>query len=362
MQLLLDLLGARLQDPLDDRQWSALLDMAEREDVLPWTAERLRLGYTHSTSGQAQRLDSIRRESHIATLVWTQTLKSTLSAFRQADLQVISLKGPCLAERLYGDAALRPCFDLDLLVRPSNFVRAQAVLNDIGFVPLGHADDYHCRWLRHATILELHENLENPRAFKIDMDALWGRSHMSLFQGQPIQLLGPSDELRYLCLHAVRHRFERLRLILDLAFAFRRLSLPPGPVPGWDDPIFDNTVALGSLMAVHLDSGIPLPQGLRLGPRDRKRLEHVASRVWSNLMQEPAPVLDWSAQHRFFLEVENPGRRRVLRRGRHLRILATRLIDVDFAFAERLRLHRNWQVRLLRPLRLLIKAIPSPKM
>ncbi len=363
MQPLLDLLRGQLQDPLDDDQWSALLEVAEREDILPWTAECLRLHNPHSAPGQKQRLDVIRREAHIATLVWTQTLRSTLAAFRQADLPAISLKGPCLAERLYGHSALRPCFDLDLLVRPSDLARARGVLSDIGFEPYGSADDYHSRWLRHATILELHQDLENPHAFLIDMDALWERSHMSLFQGEPIQLLGPSDELLYLCLHAVRHRFERLRLVLDLAFAFRRIPLPPGRVPGWDDPVFNNTLALGSLMAARLDSGIPMPQGLRMRPRDRKRLELLADRIWHELMLQPAPVLDWSSQHRFFLEVENPGARRMLRRWRHLRILATRLIDVDFAFAERLRLHRNWQVRLLRPLRLLIKAMtPSPRM
>ena len=39
-----------------------------------------------------------------------------------------------------------------------------------------------------------------------------------------------------------------------------------------------------------------------------------------------------------------------------LRILLTRLIDEDFVFARRFNLNRNWQVRLLRPIRLLVKS------
>ena len=69
------------------------------------------------------------------------------------------------------------------------------------------------------------------------------------------------------------------------------------------------------------------------------------------------PVLDWVAQHRFYLEVENPGWNRLRRRIRHQQILFTRLIDDDFIFAGRFRLHRDWQVRILRPVRLLLKTL-----
>lgn len=361
MQQLLDLLRGRAQSPLEDGHASALLDIAEQEDILPWTAERFRVLNVQVSPGRKQRLDAIRRDAAISTLVWTHTLKATLSGFRLADLPVISLKGPCYAARLYGDAALRTCFDLDLLVRPSDLARAQDVMSGIGFVRQGYADDYHQRWLRNATIVELHHNLENPHAFRIDMDALWARSRVSQFDGEPIQLLGPSDELLYLCLHALRHRFERLRLILDLALAFRRVPLPSGCLRGWDDLVFDNTVVLGWLIAIHLEPGIPTPHGLRVRPRDRKRLELLADRIWNELMLKRASVLDWRAQHRCFLEVENPGASRTLRRWRHLRILATRQIDLDVVFAERFHLRRNWQVRLLRPVRLLIKAFCQAK-
>jgi hypothetical protein len=361
MQSLLNLLRGRMQHPVDAAEWTALLNIAEQETVLPWAAERLRLDADgQCTLEQRQRLDEIHREAQVSTFVWTETLKSTLAAFHHADLPVISFKGPCLAERLYGDAALRTCYDLDFLVRQSDLASAEHLLTDSGFVPHGDVDDYHQRWRRKAIILELHHNVENPNAFEIDMDAVWARTIVSEFQGLPIRLLGPSDELLYLCLHAVRHRFERLCLMLDLVFAFRRLPFPAAGARGWDGAIFENAAALGWMMAAHLDPQIPVPRSLRVQPRDQERLEKLADRLWNERMLEQAQMLDWRAQHRFYLDVENPGRNRFQRRWRHMRILQTRLIDADFSFAAQFNLHRNWQVRLLRPVRLLIKALRPP--
>jgi hypothetical protein len=117
------------------------------------------------------------------------------------------------------------------------------------------------------------------------------------------------------------------------------------------------------MMAAHLDPELPVLQAMRLSTTDRGRLEQLAEELWQELMAAPPKTLDWATQHRFYLEVENPGWNRVRRRLRHQRILLTRLMHDDFVFAERFNLHRNWQVRLLRPVRLLIKTLkPSPRM
>jgi hypothetical protein len=161
----------------------------------------------------------------------------------------------------------------------------------------------------------------------------------------------------------VRHRFERLCLLLDLDLAFRRMALKPGNVAEWVSSVFDNTFALGWMMAAHLDPDLPAPEAMRLSAADSSRLERLAERLWRELMAAPPKTLDWAAQHRFYLEVETPGWDRFRRRLRHQRILLTRLMHDDFVFAGRFNLHRNWQVRLLRPIRLLIKTVrPSPRM
>lgn len=357
MQSLLDLLRGRLLQPLDGAEFATLLELAEQEDTQPWAAERLLRFDGLCSPEQTQRLHAILREAEVSTFVWTESLKRILAAFDRADLPMISLKGPSLAERLYVNAALRTRYDLDFLVREPDLGRAEQILQGMGFVPHGAADDYHRRWLRQAIIVELHHQLENPHAFRVGMDAVWGRARLAQFQGVPIRLLDPADELMYLCLHAVRHRFERLNLLLDLTLAFRILPIPSTVLNGWDAPVFSNAVVLGWLMAAHLNPTIPALQPIGVDSRNRRRLEVLANRLWDERTNAPAELLDWNAQHRFYLEVENPRWSRLVRRWSHLRILLTRLIDADFAFAARFHLHRNWQVRLLRPVRLLLKTL-----
>jgi len=379
MQSLLDLLRGRPQNSLfAEPEFAEVIHAAEEESVQPWVAQRLRVIDGETTPNQRKRLDEIRRHGQLSAFFWTETLKSTLGAFHRAQLSAIALKGPCLAERLYGDASLRPCYDLDLLVRFTDWTRAVQLLTELGFSPNSHADDYHQAWGRKGINLELHHNVENPFAFEFDVEAAWTRAQLARFHDVPVWLLAPADELEYLCLHAVRHRFERLSLMLDLALAFRRLPFRTAGEPNWGSPVFGNILALGAMMAARLNPevdpkvppgigseiGLEIPgrQSTRIPARDRNRLETLADRLWDELMLAPPPALDWAAQHRFYLELETPGWSRFRRRWRHGRILLTRLIDDDFVFAGRFHLHRNWQVRLLRPIRLLMKALRlSPK-
>jgi hypothetical protein len=356
MQSLLDLLRGDLRrHGFDDAEWAALLDLAEQEGVVPWAVERLRLLGEELSPEQRKRLHNVRREAEISAFVWTETLKSILAAFDRATLPVISLKGPCLAERLYGNAALRTCYDLDFLVRRPDLRRAEDVLASLGFSPDRYPDDYHRGWSRHGSKVELHHNVENPLAFEFDINAALLRARHSSFQGASVWLLDPADELLFMCLHAVRHRFERLCLILDLAFAFRHLPFASSGAFERRNPEFDSVLALSWMMAARLESQVE--EAAYIPPRDRKRLEQLADRLWQERMLGPARPLDWAAQHRFYLELEPPGRRRFLRRWRHFMILLTRLIDADFVFAERFNLRREWQVRLLRPIRLLSEKL-----
>lgn len=62
-----------------------------------------------------------------------------LSALRAAGIEMMLLKGGGLAPRYYAERALRPMNDLDILVRPAQLERAQALLAGSGWEPLGGA-------------------------------------------------------------------------------------------------------------------------------------------------------------------------------------------------------------------------------
>ena len=74
------------------------------------------------------------RTSHFAmTAFQKQELKELLSHFAKKSIDVIVLKGPLLAEAIYGDSFSRATADLDILVPDSSFELARSELLTIGY-------------------------------------------------------------------------------------------------------------------------------------------------------------------------------------------------------------------------------------
>ena len=362
MQCLLELLrGQSIDRAIVEAEWEAALTLAEEEHVLSWTAARIRSGQSPVAPAIAARLDQIEHDAAIAAFYWNSELKGVLRAFEQCDIRVVPLKGPFLAERLYGATALRVSRDLDLLVVRADLARAEAVLAAIGFAPRVR-DDYHRPWHRETTWVELHHDVENPLAFDFDVESALQRVYPAVFQGGSCWQLAPEDELLFLCLHATRHRFERLSLIVDLQLAFEKLIStadewrPRSEVAG-----LSNLLTLGLAMARRLQPNLNVAVDFHTPRNQRKHLERLADRLWNRLLTEHREPLDWRAAHAFFLEVEFPGWPRLRRRCRHFQILLSRVIAPDYAFAARFGLHSAWQARMLRPVRLLCGAMRLPR-
>ncbi len=339
-----------------EAEWMETLDLAEEENVAPWTARCMRRSGLALSPQVTARLAETERKSEFEAFVWASTLRSTLAAFHDRGIDVISLKGPWLAERLYGDTALRSYSDLDLLVRKDDIAAAEAVLQSIGFLPAGRWRDHERPWRRDDLVIELHQDFEHPLAFDFGIAAVWDRARPALFQATPAWLLDPADELLFLCLHGARHRYERLSHVLDLTFAFRSLPVPElarFPRRSAAEGIF----ALGTRMTLHLEPEIILPAAVSRNAGSRGPVEEIADQLWHEWLEQPAPILNWRMKHRFFVTIEKGRLGRASARLRHLRILLTRVIDLDFAFAGRFHLHRFWQVWLLRPVRILMDSI-----
>jgi hypothetical protein len=341
---------------IGEAEWSAALALAEEEHLLPWTAACLRSQEVALPLAISDRIDQIERDAAIAAFYWRSELQGILQAFDQSGVRVVPIKGPFLAERLYGGDALRVSRDLDILVSKAELSRAETVLTTAGFAP-GAPDDYHRPWHRQTTTVELHYDVENPLAFNFFVEGAMRNLQPVVFHGQHCWLLAPEDELLFLCLHAARHRFERLNLILDVQLAFEKLTStekawnPRPEVAG-----LNNLLALGLAMTHRLQPDFVVSFGLPISQRQNQHLERIADRLWQRLLTQSRKPLDWRAAHAFFLEIELPGWPRFYRRIRHLQILAGRVIAPDYAFAARFGLSRAWQVRMLRPLRLLVQS------
>jgi hypothetical protein len=353
MACLLDILrGQSAADTICESDWAATLMLAEEEHVLPWAAARLCARQAPIAPALSDRVDQVERDAAISAFYWSSELKGVLRAFGHSNVRTVPLKGPFLAERLYGNAALRVSRDLDLLVCKGELPRAEFILTEIGFTP-GTPDDYHRPWRRQTTTVELHHDVENQHAFDFHVEGALQRARRAAFQGERCWQLAPEDELLFLCLHAARHRFERLSLLVDLQLAFQKLPATTDLRLHPEVASLDNLLTLGRAMVRRLESDSADVGNGRDITSQHQHLEELADRLWQRLMTHPGEPLDWRAAHAFFLEIELPGWPRLRRRYRHLQILASRIIEPDYAFAAHFRMHRSWQVRMLRPLRLL---------
>jgi hypothetical protein len=351
MHELLEILRGRgTPSSLSGSSVEQILQLAEQEHVLPAVVHAL-LNQYELSSPDRSRLKALEREAAITAFYLASELAALLRAFAVVRVMSIPLKGPFLAERLYGDPARRVSHDLDILVPSHQLPQAEKALVSLGYRP-GTPDDYHRQWYRGPTTVELHYDVANPLDFNVNLSALLARALLSQFQGQPCWQLAPQDELLFLCLHGVRHRFERLSLVLDLSSAFRTFRPTTFHLDQPRPREILSVLTLGLAMARHLDPHLDLPTALPATAAQRRHLQNVANRLWQNLLTEESEPLDWRELHAFYLEMELP-EYRLRRRLRHARILLERVIEQDYEFAARFGCHRTWQVRLLRPLRLM---------
>lgn len=190
------------------------------DDVLP-EAVQLRLHAEH----KQQRLYSRTRSA---------TLLDVLRRLQNEDIACMPLKGPVLAQQLYGNPGARGFGDIDVLVRPHDVPRARTILLAAGFergyaptlddscLELGIAPPF----VKGRLTVELHPSLlAKVYAFPLDTDdQVFRRARTLSFDGTDVRVLSPEDLLIYLCAHGAKHAWPGLRLIGDIAALSAQLN------------------------------------------------------------------------------------------------------------------------------------------
>jgi hypothetical protein len=145
-------------------------------------------------------------------LLLDRTLGAVLGALRHAGVRAAPLRGPALAEDLYGDAALRPCGDLDVLVDRAAVDAVVRTLEALGF----HERDRRAGFARrfsyalelvedtHGLVVEPHFSLGYPPyGDAVDLARVWARARPARAAGVETLRLAPEATLLNLCLHAI---------------------------------------------------------------------------------------------------------------------------------------------------------------
>lgn len=141
-----------------------------------------------------------------------------VDALTAAGLPVLVLKGAALAETVYGNVALRPMRDVDLLLHRADVPQALRVLASLGYARddaeahAGLALAYENELLLRKSgrldfLLEPHWSLFDSPFYQetLEMDWFWETAVSFRIGGRPARMLGPEAQLLHLCAHAVLH-------------------------------------------------------------------------------------------------------------------------------------------------------------
>ncbi len=265
--LLLALCRATLDDADAERvralssagvDWQRLADLAQLHGVvgLVWrnlAALDIRAKVAPADDGWQQACQTMQRAAaQIAFdgMLQLHRLGQVVQALRSAGIEPIVLKGPVLADLVYGDPLLRPSTDLDLLVRDSEVTAACAALEALGArlpsksqVDFQLANSYDLGVVLPPLagkpgLVELHWDVAPRGLITVDLDMWRRRAQPCVVEGEAYRRLSPEDTLLHLALHMRKHRYVGLRWLCDIAELVRRFgpaaSAPAGRPLQWD--------------------------------------------------------------------------------------------------------------------------------
>ncbi len=222
--------GPCLLAPGDDVGWARVVDLAERHHVAEHLFARRDGDWWGACPAPArERLRRRYAQTSLHNAACLEELAGLLDDLRGHGVRPVLLKGAALLATVFGDPALRPLGDVDLLVRPEEIETAGAALAARGFVldeSFQTADFYrkhhfHLIW-RHAArpwlCIEVHWDVALPI-----MDVRWNAEGLRR-EAQPATIAGaaalvpsPPELLLHLALHAALTSFALLGQIRDVA-------------------------------------------------------------------------------------------------------------------------------------------------
>lgn len=310
-------LSARIRAAVDkDVDWMGLIRLAMRHDVMPLLYHNLQQVCPESVPQNILGPLRARYQAQAAQAASrVEELVRVLSLLEDQGIPAVPYKGPTLAQRLYGDVALREFGDLDIMILERDVLRAQDLIRCHGykFAFLKSADKLpayiqHNRELQMCRFdgkaLELHWRFAMRQAcVKQDPERFLQRLETISLAGVEMPSLPLEVYLLILAMHASKHKWRQLKLICDFAEILRQPGLD------WqyvlreaDDLGLKRMLAVGILLAEDpLEAAAPaeLVQGLK---KDRAALV-LADQVRQSLFEQPDENWHREAEYQFQFEI-----------------------------------------------------------
>ena len=211
--------------------WDQLILLSDRHRMLPLLYKNLKDDF------RGVIIPPIFKEKYAVQT--QQTLKLAAEAVRISNLltnvgvQNIILKGPFLGQQLYGDLALRPSRDIDILVSANSidafdsfFTRDGYRLINADFELSPKQKAYYFKHIYQVAdmhrdtgcMVELHWRLFSQRSlFPVSTEQAFAERDELIIAGRSISVLSKEHNFEFLCLHGAIHQWFRLRWLRDIS-------------------------------------------------------------------------------------------------------------------------------------------------
>lgn len=211
---------------------AAIFAMVRRHRISTRAIAALGVALRDAEPALSGRLIARARERGFGALNKTKRMAAISGRLASVNIRHFGIKGPVLAQQIYGDVGARDSKDLDLLVDPVAIADVVSTLEAMGFAETADqierggtpADNKHRTFVGHDVEVEVHTRLlDVDSLLPLSFDAVWDRRETVMLGTVAVPALSMADTLLYLCAHGAQHLWFRLKWLEDIA---RIVTLP----------------------------------------------------------------------------------------------------------------------------------------
>jgi len=154
---------------IGDFDWNVFLEKARNEGISPLVFSRLAdLAKHYDISGYV--MEELKKDYYLSATknaLAFDELKKFLILINQKEIQVIVMKGAALAETAYGNPALRPMSDIDLLIKKEDLHEVDGLFKKMGYSASDRSVDDVDFNSTYLTTLDYRNDVKNFTSFHI---------------------------------------------------------------------------------------------------------------------------------------------------------------------------------------------------
>ncbi|WCM14540.1 nucleotidyltransferase family protein [Priestia filamentosa] len=216
--------------------WNYFLQLVKHHRIYPLVYAKL--GELRDPAVPPFVMEVLKREyqkNTFSMLHLSAEMERVSKLFSEQNIKLLFLKGPPIAQDIYGDISLRTSKDLDVLIQLEDVKRAESILKKLGYIKEENLFSVfnEWRWIHHHVVyshpkkrvqIEIHWRTIPFPAKEAPFYELWGRRRKSNLTTSPVYILGREDLFMFLITHGSKHGWHRLRWLADIDYMLKNKS------------------------------------------------------------------------------------------------------------------------------------------